>query len=1040
MKITLLKSFMLVGALLCFGFAQAQEVSGNVSDANGPLPGASVVEKGTTNGTQTDFDGNFILSVGENATLVISYIGYSTTEEAVNGRSTLNVTLAEDAQALDEVVIIGYGTTTVKDATGSVSSVTAKDFNGGVISSAEQLITGKTAGVNIQQTSGEPGAGISVNIRGSNSVRANNNPLFVVDGVPLSGENTSPSGDSGLGATAVRNPLNFLNPADIMSISVLKDASATAIYGSRGANGVVIITTKSGKAAGEGVLEFSTSLSMATPANEYDLLNRTEFLNAVTKFGGNAGAVNFGSNTNWQDVVTRSTASTNNNLSYSKNYGKGHIRATFGYQKQFGVVEKTDLERITGRLNITQRFLDDKLTLKLSGTISRVNDETAPLSATAGFRGDILGASYAANPTWPNSSSFTDGGTQVLPANLLAFSQNRTNTDRFLLNGSAEYQITPELKGKVNLGYDNSESENVSVLSSEVQNLTGIEDVGFGIYNRLERENKLMEATLNYKKEFENSNLDILVGYSFQDFQSRGRNAEGRGFQTKDLNQMGRDLRNTVNGAEKTLGGQYQQFFYGTNSSGLEVNRLFPSVVAGEVVGFGFEKGVDAMTADLFDNTDELQSFFGRVNYSLANKYLFTATMRADGSSRFGPENQYGYFPSGAFAWKLNEENFIGNNVSTLKLRLSGGLVGSQDGLGYGNFVARQRFADINTNNDLSVNGSGLTIVATDVPSLKWEETLSINVGLDLGFNIDRFTASIDVYKSETTDVLLKTPPAAPAIDPFQFGNVDAKIVNQGIELSLGYDFIQSEDVTFSSSFNIAYNENEVQDFGGAINTGQIRGQGLSGAFAQRFESGHSLFSYYMAEFAGLDAQGEPTFVDHNGDGVGDVFQDKIFVGEDALPDYTGGLSLNLRVKNFDLSTYFSGQFGFSVYNNTRNGLFTSGSITNARNVTKDVVNSGEAPGTSANVSTRYLEKGDFVRMQSATIGYNIPLTGEGLFKTMRLSLTGQNLFLITDYSGLDPEVTVATGDLDSGVPSRGIDWAAFPTPRTITFGINASF
>ena len=983
MKITLLKSFLLVGAFLCFGFAQAQEISGNVSDANGPLPGASVVEKGTTNGTQTDFDGNFTITVGENAILTISYIGYTTSEVAVNGQTTINVTMTEDAQALEEVVIIGYGTTTVKDATGSVTSVTAKDFNGGVISSPEQLIQGKTAGVNIQQSSGEPGAGISVNIRGSNSVRANNNPLFVVDGVPLSGDSTSPSGDAGQGATSVRNPLNFLNPSDIMSISILKDASATAIYGSRGANGVVIITTKSGKAAAGGVFEFSTNLSVATPANEYDLLDRNQFLSAVTQFGGDAGAVDFGANTNWQDVITRSTASTNNNLSYSQNYGQGHVRATFGYSKQFGVVEKTDMERITGRLNLTHRLLDDKLTLKLSGTISRVNDETAPLAGEAGFRGDILGASYSANPTWPNSANFTDGGTQILPANYLAYSQIRTNTDRYLINGSAEYQFTPELTGKVNAGYDSSESELVSVVSSQVENFEGIEDVGFGVYNALEKENKLLEATLNYKKEFENSNLDVLVGYSFQDFQSTGRNAQGRGFGSSDLNQMGDDLRSTVRGAEKTISGSYQQFFYGTSSTGLVVNRLFPTVVAGDEVAFAFDRRVDAMTADLFDNTDELQSFFGRINYSISDKYLFTGTVRADGSSRFGPENQYGYFPSGAFAWKMNEEDFIGDNVSTLKLRLSGGITGSQDGLGYGNFVARQRFAGVGTNNDLTVNAPGLTIVATDVPDLKWEETLSINLGVDFGLNLDRFTASVDVYKSETTDVLLRTPPASPAIDPFQFGNVDAKIVNQGIELALAYDFVQSEDVTFSAAFNMAYNENEVQDFGGAINTGQIRGQGLSGAFAQRFEAGHSLFSYYMAEFAGLDSSGQPTFVDQNGDGVGDVFQDKIFVGEDALPDYTGGLSLNLRVKDFDVSTYFSGQFGFSVYNNTRNGLFTSGSITNARNVTQDLVTSGEAPGTSADVSTRYLEKGDFVRFQNATIGYNVPLTGEGLFKTI---------------------------------------------------------
>ncbi len=1042
MKISLLKSLMLVGALLSFGLVEAQDVSGTVSDANGPLPGASVVVQGTTNGTQTDFDGNYTLSnVGSDAVLVVSYIGFKTQEIAVNGRSTINILMEEDAQALDEVVIIGYGTTTVKDATGSVTSVSSDDFNGGVISSPEQLIQGKTAGVNISQSSGEPGAGISINIRGSNSVRANNNPLFVIDGVPLSGGNTSPAGDSGNGATPVRNPLNFLNPSDIESISILKDASATAIYGSRGANGVVIITTKTGvKGVGKGKLDFDSSLSYSTPANDYPLLNRSQFLEAVTQFGGDAAAVDYGGNTNWQDFITRSTASTNQNVAYAYNYGDGNVRGTFGYSNQFGVVENTDLERITGRINLKHRFFDDKLTLGISGTISRVNDNVAPLSGTAGFRGDILGASYSANPTWPNNPDFNDGGAQVKPANQLAYNKNRTNTDRLLVNGSLEYAFTPELSGKVNVGYDKSESENTSVLSGKTSAL-GFEGQGFGIYNTLDRENTLLEATLNYNKDFGSSSVDILVGYSFQDFQVSGRNSQGRGFGTSDLNLMGADLRETVINAGNTIDGSYQQYSYGLNTSALIVNRLFPTVVAGEEVPYNFLRKVQAMSADLFDNTDELQSFFGRVNYTLMSKYLFTATMRADGSSRFGPENQYGYFPSGAFAWQIGEEDFVGESVSTLKLRLSAGITGNQDGLGYGNFVARQRFGGIGIGQDLNATTSGLTIVATDVPDLKWEETLNFNVGLDFGFGQDRFSGSVDVYRSETTDVLLKTPPASPAIDPFQFGNVDATILNQGIELSMAYDFIQSQEATFSAAFNISYNSNEIQDFAGAINTGVVRGQGLSGAFAQRFEAGYSLFSYYMAVFDGLDSSGQPTFVDQNGDGVGDVFQDKIFVGEDALPDYTAGLSLNLRVKNWDLAAYFSGQFGFSVYNNTANGLFTSGSITNARNVTTDLLTSGDAPGASADVSTRYLEKGDFVRFQNATLGYNVPLTGEGLFKSLRLSLTGQNLFLITDYTGLDPEVTVNTGSLNaSEVPSRGIDWAAFPRPTTITFGLNASF
>lgn len=1046
MKITLLKSLLITGAFLCFGMAQAQEVTGTVSDANGPLPGASVVVKGTTNGTQTDFDGNYTLEVEGDATLVFSYIGYLTSEIAVDGQTSVNATLQEDAQALEEVVVIGYGTTTVKDATGSVVAVTAKDFNGGAIVSPEQLIQGKTAGVNISQSSGEPGAGISINIRGSNSVRANNNPLFVVDGVPLSGENTSATGDSGSGASEARNPLNFLNPSDIESMSVLKDASATAIYGSRGANGVVIITTKSGKSAQGGVLEFSTSLSVSKPANEYDLLNADEFVPAVFKFNSNAdlATTDLGNNTDWQDYVTRTAASTNNNISYSNNYGKGNVRATFGYSKQFGVIQKTDLERITGRINLRHRFLDDKLTLSLSGTISRVNDEVAPLGGTAGFRGDILGAAYSANPTWSTSKEYAPPGGLLSPANYLAHSQNRTFTNRALLNGSLNYQITPELSAKVNLGYDTSDSENLSVLSSKINNINGIQDVGFGTFNSLERENSLLEATLNYNKELENSKLDVLVGYSFQDFKTRQRNATGRGFGTSDLNEMGSDLKQTVNDAASTITGDYQQYYYGSNTSSLVVNRLLPTVVPGEAVPFDFTRSVNAMTADTFDFTDEIQSFFGRINYSIASKYLFTATVRADGSSRFGPENQYGIFPSGAFAWQLGEEDFVGESVSTLKLRLSGGVTGNQDGLGYGNFVARQRFSGLgggNIGNDGVINQNGLSIVATDKPDLKWEPTLNLNVGLDFGFGNDRLSGSIDVYQNTTSDILLVTPPAAPAVDPFQFGNVDASIVNQGIEFALAYDWIQKEDVNFSTSFNIAYNENEVQDFAGLIDTGVINGQGLSGAFAQRFASGRSLFSYYMAEYTGLDSAGQPTFKDQNGDGVGDVFQDKIFVDQDALPDITTGLSLNLRVKRFDLAAYFTGQFGFSVYNNTANGLFTSGSITNGRNVTSELANSSEAAGTSADVSTRYLEKGDFVRFQNATLGYDWPLTGDGLFQSLRLSVTGQNLFLITDYTGLDPEVSVSTGSVNnSNIPSRGIDWSAFPTPRTITFGINASF
>ncbi|MDC6365509.1 MULTISPECIES: SusC/RagA family TonB-linked outer membrane protein [Flavobacteriaceae] len=1036
MKITLLRSFLLVGAFLCFGLAKAQTVSGTVSDANGPLPGASVLVKGTTNGTQTDFDGNYTLNdIDDAATLVFSYIGFKTTEIAVNGQSTINVTLQEDAQALDEVVIIGYGQTTVKDATGSVSAVTSEDFNAGVIASPEQLIQGKTAGVQITETSGQPGAGIDIRIRGTNSVRSNNNPLFVVDGIPLSGAATSPtSGRTGVGTSTSSNPLSFINPSDIESISILKDASATAIYGSRGANGVVIITTKSGKGSRGGVLEFSSTMSISTPANDYDLLDREAFLDGVEQFGGDRSAQDFGNNTDWQRFVTRTSVSQNQNLSYSRSYENGAIRATFGYGKQFGVIENSSLERITGRINATRRFFDDNLTLNLQASISRVNEEAAPLSGSAGFRGDLLGAAYSANPTWPTNPDFNTGG-QLSPATLLAYTQNITHTNRALLNGSAEYKFTPELKGKINLGYDRSESELTAVSSGKAQNLDrNTFGNGRGSFNTLELENRLVEATLQYTKEFDNSFLDVVAGYSFQDFKTSGRNTEAFGFSTNDLNEMGDDLVSSIAATEGAITGSYQQYGFDSRASTIFINRLFPEVVqdnVSKVRGIS----VQSLFADRNFFKDELQSFFARVNYTLADKYLFTATLRADGSSRFGGNNQYGYFPSAAVAWKLHEEDFFGDAFSTFKLRVGAGITGNQEGLGYGNFIRRERYAGAELQDNGNIDPPGTTPVTFANPDLKWEETLDINIGLDYGLNNDRISGSINVYRKETTDLLLNIEAAQPSPQPRFFQNLDATLINQGVEFDINVDWVQSEDFSFSTAFNIAYNDNELQDFGGQIPAGTIRGQGLSLAFAQILAGDRPLFSYFLREFEGFDDNGQP---------IGDV---QTFVNEDALPDINTGLSLNLNYKNWDFSAYLAGQFGFSVYNNTRNAFFTAGAINNARNVTPDVLTSGEAGSAAAEVSTRFLEDGDFIRLQNATIGYNVPLSGEGAFKSLRLSVTGQNLFLITDYSGLDPEISVQPGtpingvsDLLNGLPTAGIDYTAYPRPRTVTFGLNATF
>src|SRR5680860_298951 len=1028
MKITWIKNLMMIGAFVCFAFTQAQEVTGTVSDASGPLPGASVVVKGTTTGAQTDFDGNYTLSdVPADGTLVFSYIGYANQEVAINGQTTIDVTLAEDAEALSEVVVIGYGTTTVKDATGAVAVVTSDEFNQGVISSPEQLIQGKTSGVQITQSSGEPGAGMNIRIRGTSSVRSNNNPLFVVDGIPLSGEDTSASGgNTGAGDSSPKNPLNFLNPNDIESISILKDASATAIYGSRGANGVVIITTKSGK-AGKGQVEYTSNISYSEPAERFDLLNREQFLAAVTQFGGDANALDYGSDTDWQDLILRNVASQDQNVSYAKNYGSGNVRASIGYGKQFGVVQHSSLERLTGRINASQRLFDDKLKLDANVTFSRINDEAAAISNNSGSTGDLLGSAYFANPTWPASSSFSTGGAEINPLQLLNYYQDLTHTNRVLLNFSAEYSILENLKTKVAFGYDESASKKNQVQSGLSVGIGDAPGQGEGFLSELYATSKLMDVTLNYTKEFENSNLEALVGYSFQSFQREGKNIEGQGFGTTDLNAMERNLNTAKLFLEGGLSGSYQQFGY--NQNGTFVNRLFPTASQNESVPSPGGIPVEALRGDYFDFKDELQSFFGRLNYTIADKYLLTGTLRVDGSSRFGPNNQYGYFPSGAFAWKIDQEGFMPDAISTLKLRLGYGITGNQEGLGYGNFTTRQRYEGISIEQNQNINPPGLEIVSFTNPDLKWESTSQANVGVDFGFANDRLTGSIDVYYKNTNDLLLKQEAAQPSPQPFFFSNLDAEVINQGAEFSLAYDIIQQEDVNWNLGFNISYNDNEVKNFDGLIQTGEINGNGLSGAYAQLLAGERPLFSYFLRKFAGYDADGFSIYPN------GDVQE---FVDKSALPKVNLGISTSVSYKNWDFSTFLAGQYGFYVYNNTKNAYFTAGILQVGKNVTQDVVNSGESGANAAEVSTRFLEKGDFLRLQNASLSYNVPMSGEGLFKTLRLSLIGQNLFVITNYSGLDPEVNVPKSL--NNVPSLGIDYTAYPRPRTYTLGISATF
>ncbi len=1016
MKISFFKSLAMFVAFLCFGIAQAQEVTGTVSDANGPLPGANILEKGTTNGTQTDFDGNYTITVGEGATLVFSYIGYQSSEVVVGGQSTVSVTLQEDAEALEEVVVIGYGTTTVKDATGSVASVSSEDFNKGLISSPEQLIQGKTAGVQITASSGEPGAGVSLRIRGTGSVRGNNSPLFVIDGVPVSNESVSASGaDVGAGTSGSKNPLNFLNPNDIESMSILKDASATAIYGSRGANGVVVITTKSGKGGGGGQFNLSTNLTVSETRNRLDLLNAEEFVAL--------GGADLGGATDWQDEIFKTSFSSDTNLSYAMNYGSGNIRATLGYADQVGIIENTELERITFRINANHRFFEDKLKVGFQGTYSGIDDRRPFLTRTTGSNGDMLAAAYYGNPTLSADPDF-DTSPDRNAANLLAYYDDNTNTNRFLGNLSFDYAITDEFSTKLTLGLDTSDSSRGQVVGPQILSLgNGAEGNGLAAISDLDTDNQLLELTFNYKKEFENSRLDALVGYSFQDFQRKGQNIVGQGFSSSDLGGIV-DILQGAYDSTNGLASNYQGYGIGVfQDSGLDEFRvlsLFPNV--DDTASASPSIPINALSVDTFDNTDELQSFFGRINYTIADKYLFTGTLRADGSSRFGGNNQYGYFPSAAFAWKINEEDFAGEAFSTLKLRLNWGITGNQDGLGYGQFVNRRRWNALGINAGGELSEPANSRVAFSNADLKWEETTQYGFGIDFGFGNDRFKGNIDVYRKETEDILLNLPAIQPANFAFNFQNVDATILNQGVEIGLDYDLVRTDDFTWNANFNIAFNNNELTDYNGPpIQAGNLYGQGLTGATTQILAEGKPLFTYNLRLVdENLNVDANPTVLDKSG-----------------LPDITSGFSTSASYKNWDAALFFSGQFGHYVYNNTDNALFASPQL-GSRNNRKSVVEEG-AILSATNPSTFFLEKGDFVRLQSASVSYNLPVNGEGFLKSLRFSLNGQNLFLITDYSGLDPEVS--TSDIPAnGLPSASIDYLSYPRPRTYTLGINATF
>jgi len=1013
---TVCVKLILVLLLSCYNncsFAQ-QTISGVVKDSEGaPIAGASIAIKNTSIGAITKDDGSFTIAAKPGDVLIISSVGMIGKTVQVGRENSFPVILSFADSTMEDVVVIGYGTAKKKDLTGAVASVSAKDFNKGIYSSPDQLIQGKVSGVQIINNNGVPGGPITVKIRGNSALSGTGQPLYVVDGVPLDGGGTSGTASGVEGSSTPKNPLMFLNPNDIESISILKDASSAAIYGSRGANGVIIITTKSGKGGKGGAFSFSANTSASWAAKRYDLLNAQDFLQAVKKANIDAGtspadaaiavlAVDKGASTDWQDQIFHTGISQSYNLSWGIAKKATNLRLSGSYDNQEGIIKNSELKRLTGRANFTQKLVNDKLKIEGAVSYSNVKNEYPPNTNNAGYQGSLVGAAIAFNPSYPvytsNGLFYDPGDGNRNPAELLAYFTDNDNINRFLANISGSYELVKGLVYKITYGYDNSKSLRKSFADPRLSSATaggtnnvfgvdygnGISGNGRAFYQDLKVNTNLIEHTVTYNKTFGIHDINAVAGYSYQSTEAEGSARVAWGLNTP-----------VVNAGDVFI---------------KDINN-FKNVKPGYLP---------------FYSKVELQSYFGRVNYTISNKYLLTATLRIDGSSKFGKDNKYGTFPAFAVKWRLMNEDFasstLGRIFSDFSIRANYGKLGSQDGLGAYDAVDLQQTY-------IGNSGSNETqFVHQGNKQLKWEEATTTGAGLDFALKGNRLSGTIDFYYTKRKNLLFYGPvPGGFSATSYYFSNLPGYVKNKGWEFSLNYQALKKTKLKWDINYNMTFQQNRLYDFNVVVNTGAVNGQGLSGAYAQTFANGYPLFTWKMPVFLGFDGNGDARYA--NG------AQDQLLGS--ALPTFTAGLTNNFSLGRWSASFFMNTSRGFYVYNNTANALFLKGSIKTAHNITYAVANSPEDPINPGSVSSRFLEKGDFIRLSNAIISYAFNIKSKAI-KSLSASLSGQNLFIITDYTGLDPEVNV--DHQINGVPSRGFDYAGYPKPRTITFGVNLGF
>ena len=964
--------------------AQQRQISGTVKDAKGnPLASVTVAVKGSKASAVTAEDGSFTLSAKDGDILVFSAVSFETTEVKIGAASSYPVVLNATSVVLTDVVVVGYGTQNKKDVTGAVKSLKAASFNKGIITTPQQLLQGKVSGVNVVSVSGEPGVALGITIRGPGGVRTSNTPLFVVDGIPLD-NNVTGRGD----------PLNFLNPQDIESIDVLKDASATAIYGARGANGVVIITTKKGK-AGASQLNFSSSLGISTIARKLDVFTAEEFRREVPKTG--ATIDDKGASTDWQDEVFRTGLTQSYNLSLSGGADKLTYYASFGMQKQEGIIKANDLDRYSGRFNATQRFWDDRLTLDVTLGVTTTKNNRP-------FYSTILGQAISNNPTYAARDA---NGKPLFVAGI--------NNPLFSIDGETEFNTINRVVGsissslklvkglvyKFNFGIDNANGTNDIQTKPSVTPFREGRLETFYNYNR----NRLVENYVTYSWVKSPHNVSALAGHSYQRIFVQGRN-------------------NSIN--RFTPGGVEPQYNPGTGQLlDLATNR--PG-------GYAF--------------INELQSFFGRVTYQYDSKYLATINFRADGSSKFGENNKYGYFPSFSLGWKISEEEFMKNSgFSNLKLRAGWGITGNQE---IPEKQTQALFTSSTAGNlsyPLTPNGpypAGTIYARLANPDLQWETSKQIDVGVDFGLLRGALSGTLDYFRKITSDILLKVPPADPIQPaPDLWTNVeDMTITNHGIELELDYKR-NGKNFGHNIGGNITYMKNKVENSPyTVIVSGNASGPaGLTSATLNGYINGEPIGSFYLNQWTGIGSNGLSTYFDKDKNGTTYTDNDRIVAGT-ALPNLIYSFYGGVNVKDFDFSMNFNGVSGNKIYDLTANASFTKVNLSRSNNTTAAAIaEPNESVSNAAPVSTRYLKNGAYLRMNNMTLGYNFNTSKLGIAKyasSLRVFVTGQNLFVITDYDGYDPEVN-ADRNIGS-VFSYGIDYLSYPKARSVIFGLNFSF